>query len=111
MNKAELVKALKNKSTSKKTIKKRKMRGGALSDDQIIHLLQNPGNYLFEEDGNVVGRISTIRQNAAGLIVFTIEGMPLNTLSYQPQDLSVILQNNGNYILRVVPFSNSQIPH
>ncbi len=44
MNKAELVKALKKKSNSKKTIKRRKMVGGELSGEEIMSLLNR--NYI-----------------------------------------------------------------
>ncbi len=36
MNKAELVRALKKKTSTKKTMKRRKMKGGALTDEEIM---------------------------------------------------------------------------
>lgn len=44
MNKAELVRALKKKSTTKKTMKRRKMRGGDLTEEQIDMLVAR--NYI-----------------------------------------------------------------
>ncbi len=48
MNKAELVRALKKKTSTKKTMKKRKMKGGALTDEQIEAIIANPTRYKFQ---------------------------------------------------------------
>ncbi len=47
MNKAQLVRALKKCSLTKKTVKRRKMKGGALTDEEFFYLVNR--NYTDED--------------------------------------------------------------
>jgi hypothetical protein len=69
MNKSELVKALKKKTSTKKTIKRRKMRGGALTIDEIRDVLSHPQNYLFKFDQYQPIRILSIREDGPNLMI------------------------------------------
>ncbi len=63
MNKAELVRALKKKTLIKKTVKRRKMRGGYLTTSQLNNLLTNPQSFLLRRNTNSppINIISTFR--------------------------------------------------
>jgi hypothetical protein len=81
MNKAELVRALKKKSTTKKTMKRKKMRGGALTEEQIDMLVArnyqtNPLSMNFV-DGSVspIVRVERMTGYNVGMIrVWYIDG-------------------------------------
>ncbi len=65
MNKAQLVRAL-QKCT---TIKKRKMKGGALTEVQVADIIQNPQNYRFKYLHSPEKTIVNIREERDYLVI------------------------------------------
>ncbi len=116
MNKAELVRALKKKSTTKKTMKRRKMRGGALSQEQIDMLVArnyqtNPLSIDFGE--GIIKQIVRI-ERMTGYNVGNIR-VTYNTpygqagLGTSPENFNLVMNEDGEpTMLRVIPEQEAQ---
>ncbi len=97
MNKAQLVRALKKTSSGKKTMKRRKMKGGMLDNEQILDLLENPTNYMFKYYSASPARIISIENNEENLLI-SREGVmgPIPPNSFKKDEL--VLVGNTLYI-------------
>ncbi len=112
MNKTELVRALKKKSSTKKTMKRRKMRGGALTEEQIDMLVArnyktNPMTVRYmEKDGsfhpskNRIGRIlrSTRDPQMIVIQIFLRNGTISDNLSSSNKECLTISED-GNMLI------------
>ena len=79
MNKAALVRALKNKSPTKKTMKSRKMRGGALTEEEIQDIIRNPQRYIFNIHSPVQLSEGSVSDIGDSLLIYYVD---LNSQSY-----------------------------
>ncbi len=98
MNKAELVKALKKKTSTKKTVKRRRIRGGALTIEEINDLKTNPRNYFLKLDQHRTLPILRIREDGPYFMITragegAFENVIVETRFYKSQ-LS-ILESTG----------------
>ncbi len=76
MNKAELVRALKKTTSTKKTMKRRKMKGGALTSQQIAGLVsrnlqEQPMNFFSTGVSNFGGPIIQLSQFISDILSVT----------------------------------------
>ncbi len=128
MNKAELVRALKKKTSTKKTMKRRKMKGGYLTTDQLQDLLKNPQSFLLRRNINSppepissvfrgqspqvfikleqgdefrcqISDLQITEQGAGGVSI--ISCVPTNTVVYPkitPDQIEALLRNPRGYL-------------
>ncbi len=107
MNKEELVKALKKKTSTKKTVKRRRIRGGAIDNEQVESLLtrnyETDPLYLVEISYDIVsGR--PIRRNPEPIYVTIRKVIGFTRYQFNPQMLMVrtysIIGERNNITLR-----------
>jgi hypothetical protein len=112
MNKAELVRALKKKSTTKKTMKRRKMKGGALTEEQINMLVArnyqtNPLSINFVSGS--VSPIVRVERMIGGMIrVWYIDGFGTQSGFGVPSEIfsenfNLVTNEDGVPMLKQIP--------
>ncbi len=106
MNKAELVRALKKKTSTKKTMKRRKMKGGDLTDDELDMLLER--NYQefpmeLHKSGQVLG---VQNSNRTIFIISSTCGQNISNRSH-----NLYFNGNGNDLLVAKSTNEPQIIH